>query len=1083
MPVVANVDGRFYPTGPDAPARMVDILARQVASPVQFVAGLRTLYDAGARVFVEVGPKKALHGFVQDVLGGNHDTDHDEVVALFTNHPKQGDVVSFNQALCGLYAAGHGAPAPVATPAPVTTPAPAVSVAPPAAAPAVEDDRYAQLGHLLADFLERSQEVYSGAAPRPRPAATEPVVITGASLGLPGTDRVFDDANVGHILAGRQLIDSIPLPFREAMADKHITRLVKSEQGAPRFDTIDSAADVIKLAGRAGEFDVVGEFGVDEERDKALDDCTRLAIGAGIDALRDAGIPLVHHYRSTTVGTRLATRWGLPDALRDDTGVIFASAFPGYAEFAVELERYLADRFRRAELARLRTLRSDVDGGAVALDRRIAELEAEIDAAPFTFDRRFLFRVLSMGHAQFAEIIGARGPNTQVNAACASTTQAINLAEDWIRAGRCRRVVIVAADNVTADPLLPWVGAGFLASGAAATDEAVDEAALPFDNRRHGMLLGMGAAGIVVESADAARERGLRPICEVLAGVTANSAFHGTRLDVEHVTAVMAGLVARAERRGVDRHAIAGETVFVSHETYTPARGGSAQAEIDALRSVFGADADRVIIANTKGFTGHPMGVGIEDVVAVKALETGIVPPVPNFKEVDPSLGSLNLSTGGSYPVRYALRLAAGFGSQISMVLLRWTPVPDGRHRTPDELGYEYRIVDRAAWRRWLGAVTGSADARLEVDHRRLRVAETAVPAPAPAPAPVVEQVVAAPPPADTVADDVLAVVADKTGYPTDVLEPDLDLEADLGIDTVKQAEVFAQIREHFTIPRDDTLKLRDYPTLAHVITYVRERTDTATPPPTDTTDTITDDSTRRRRRQDRLPHRRPRTRPRPRSRPRHRHRQTGRSLRPNPRTLHHPPRRHPQTPRLPHPRPRHHLRPRTNRHPHPTTHRHHRHHHRRRTRRRRRQDRLPHRRPRTRPRPRSRPRHRHRQTSRSLRPNPRTLHHPPRRHPQTPRLPHPRPRHHLRPRTGRHRRNHGARGGARRAHARAGRHLPPPRPGGDHPPAARHVRGDRRRARRRHPGRGRPRQGRRRRGARRPARRAGRRGAGAGPR
>ena len=89
---------------------MLDILARQVASPVQFVKGLRTLYDAGARVFVEVGPKKALHGFTEEVLGG----EHDDVVALFSNHPKQGDIVAFNQALCGLYAAGLGARASTA---------------------------------------------------------------------------------------------------------------------------------------------------------------------------------------------------------------------------------------------------------------------------------------------------------------------------------------------------------------------------------------------------------------------------------------------------------------------------------------------------------------------------------------------------------------------------------------------------------------------------------------------------------------------------------------------------------------------------------------------------------------------------------------------------------------------------------------------------------------------------------------------------------------------------------------------------------------------------------------------------------
>ena len=183
------------------------------------------------------------------------------------------------------------------------------------------------------------------------------------------------------------------------------------------------------------------------------------------------------------------------------------------------------------------------DGETIAaeLDRRIHEVTAELAADPFQLDRKFLFRVLSMGHSQFAEMIGARGPNTQVNAACASTTQAVGIAEDWIRAGRCRRVVVISADDVTNDAVLPWVAAGFLATGAAATDDAVEEAALPFDRRRHGMLLGMGAAALVVESAEAARERGVRPICEVLATVVANSAFHGTRLDVHHISGVMEG--------------------------------------------------------------------------------------------------------------------------------------------------------------------------------------------------------------------------------------------------------------------------------------------------------------------------------------------------------------------------------------------------------------------------------------------------------------------------------------------------------------------------------------------------------------
>src|SRR4030095_10965801 len=69
-----------------------------------------------------------------------------------------------------------------------------------------------------------------------------------------------------------------------------------------------------------------------------------------------------------------------------------------------------------------------------------------------------------------------------------------------------------------------------------------------------------------------------------------------------------------------------------------------------------------------------------------------------------------------------------------------------------------------------------------------------------------------------------LALVAEQTGYPTDMLDPALDLEADLGIDTVKQAEMFAAIRAAYDIARDDKLKLRDFPTLAHVVQFVYDR-------------------------------------------------------------------------------------------------------------------------------------------------------------------------------------------------------------------------------------------------------------------
>ena len=899
LPVVANVTGDLYPTDGDVRTKAIDLLSRQIASPVRFVKGLERLYEAGVRVFVEVGPKRAVQGFVEDVLGHRPD-----VHSLATNHPRLGDVVSFNQAICGFWAAGIGAALPETKPRPVEL-APARPAAPavvpasaPVAAPAPllasggSGDPIRDLGLLFSEFLEKGMRIHRGggvAAPAPAAPAEEPVVITGSSLGLPGRPRMFQDDNVAALLRGDQLIGRIPEKILRAMATKHITRLVKSEHGESRFEEVTSTDEVIKLAGRGGELDLAGEFGVPAERIPALDVVTQLAIAAGLEALHDAGIPLVMRYKTTTRGTKLPERWVLPEALQDDTGIVFASAFPGYDSFAERLRGYFLDHERRERLADLEVLRTTLAAkGAPAealaeVDGKIADLKELLEQEHYTFDRRFLFQILSMGHSQFAELIGARGPNTQVNAACSSTTQAVTIAEDWIRTGRARRVLVIGADDATSDHMMEWIGAGFVATGAAALDEKVEDAALPFDRRRHGMLIGMGAIGLVVESAEAARERGITPACRVLSAVTANSAFHGTRLDVNHIAQVMETLVSSAERKwGVDRHAIAPKMVFVSHETYTPARGGSASAEIFALRGTFGASVDSIVMANTKGFTGHPMAVGIEDALAVKMLETGIVPPIPNFREVDPELGPLHLSKGGRYDRDYTLRLAAGFGSQIAMTLLERVPPPDGRRRAPEELGYAYRLHDPARYRAWLAAISGYDAPETEVEKRTFRVKNAGAPARAsqrlespgapasarmsgPAPVPVASAAVAAPaapippvaaapfapaapapvapaparaattapaaPASDPVASRVLEIVAEKTGYAQEMLALDLDLEADLGIDTVKQAELFTAVREEWGIPRDDSRKLRDYPTLKHVIQFVRDGRPDLPPP------------------------------------------------------------------------------------------------------------------------------------------------------------------------------------------------------------------------------------------------------------
>lgn len=197
IPVIANISGDFYPSGADVKPQIVDILSRQVASPVQFVKGVNKLYERGARVFIEMGPKKALNGFVKDIL-----SDNDDVYNLFTNMPKIADVESFNQALCGLYAAGHGkAKTTPALPLKVESPAPPVMVqmAQPAPEPTYPvpvpagDDKYEKLGRLFVNFMDQAKGVfYDGPAPvktrevsdhRSRPR------LTGRGRRVPGFQR------------------------------------------------------------------------------------------------------------------------------------------------------------------------------------------------------------------------------------------------------------------------------------------------------------------------------------------------------------------------------------------------------------------------------------------------------------------------------------------------------------------------------------------------------------------------------------------------------------------------------------------------------------------------------------------------------------------------------------------------------------------------------------------------------------------------------------------------------------------------------------------------------------------------------
>ena len=99
-PITTNVTSRYYPTGEGAVEKIIENLASQVAAPVEWTAQIERMYADGARIFVECGPKRALAGFVVNILKRRPH------LALYTNHPKRGGISSFRDSLAGLVAVG-----------------------------------------------------------------------------------------------------------------------------------------------------------------------------------------------------------------------------------------------------------------------------------------------------------------------------------------------------------------------------------------------------------------------------------------------------------------------------------------------------------------------------------------------------------------------------------------------------------------------------------------------------------------------------------------------------------------------------------------------------------------------------------------------------------------------------------------------------------------------------------------------------------------------------------------------------------------------------------------------------------------
>jgi len=236
--------------------------------------------------------------------------------------------------------------------------------------------------------------------------------------------------------------------------------------------------------------------------------------------------------------------------------------------------------------------------------------------------------ILNMGSGMFSMYHKLRGPNVATCSACATSTHAIGEAWRTLKMGDAQ-VMFAGGSEAT---IVPLGISGFCAMKAMSTrNDDPQHASRPFDRDRDGFVMGEGAGVIVLEELEHAKARGARIYCE-LAG-------YGNTADANHITAPApeGEGAARCMKMALRSAGLnPGDISYINaHGTSTP-QGDI--AETQAVKTVFGERARKVVVNSTKGATGHMLGAAgaVEMIFCVKTLETGKVPPTINLEHPDP---------------------------------------------------------------------------------------------------------------------------------------------------------------------------------------------------------------------------------------------------------------------------------------------------------------------------------------------------------------------------------------------------------------------------------------------------------------
>ena len=387
--------------------------------------------------------------------------------------------------------------------------------------------------------------------------------------------------------------------------------LVNGKSGAGPITHFDASKFKTQFACEVKNFDPNQYF--DRKEARKLDRYAQFALIAADEAIADSGMEM--------------EKLDL-----NKVGVIFSSGIGGISTFQEEVENYDVERGPRFNPFFIPKMIADIASGHISMK------------------------------------YGLRGPNFAVVSACASSTNAIADACNYIRLGKANAIVTGGAEaSITS----AGVG-GFNAMNALSTrNDSPETASRPFSVSRDGFVMGEGAACLILEELEHALARGAKIYCEVAGTGLSADAYHLTATHPEGLGAklVMENALEDAQMKPEDIDYIN------VHGTSTPVGDIS---EVKAIKEVFGEHAKKLNISSTKSMTGHLLGAtgALEAAACILAIKEGIVPPTINFAEgdEDPEIDyTLNYTFNKAQKreINAALSNTFGFGGHNASMIVK----------------------------------------------------------------------------------------------------------------------------------------------------------------------------------------------------------------------------------------------------------------------------------------------------------------------------------------------------------------------------------------------------------------------------